>query len=157
MEVSPVPDTGPVGPSAQTLQLIRRLKDFYAEFSVDTLSGLDAVYTQDVEFRDPVHILHGCLALKSYLRRMGGNLLQYRMRYLEEQINVDNAWFCWELDFAHRHLKGGQVITVRGMTRVRFTSRIYSHEDCYDMGALLYEQIPLLGGVVRMLKRRLGA
>jgi hypothetical protein len=31
------------------------------------------------------------------------------------------------------------------------------HRDYFDLGAMLYEQLPLLGAVVRTLKGRLGA
>jgi len=141
--------------SRQTLQLIGQLKDFYADFSLESLARLDAVYTQDVEFRDPVHTLHGCLALKACFRRMAANLRHYRIRYLDEHIGSESAWLGWEMEIAHDQLNGGKVITLRGMSQLRYTSKVYSHEDCYDLGALLYEQVPVLGTVNRLLKRRM--
>lgn len=157
MEATRTTEPVPAGPSPQALHLMRRLKAFYADFSAENLAQLDDIYTQDAEFRDPVHSLHGLLALKGYLRRMGTNLLAYRMRYLEEQVESDSAWFHWELDFSHRHLRKGQTITVRGMTRVRFTAKVYYHEDSYDLGALLYEHLPVLGSLIRALRRRMAA
>lgn len=155
MEATRNPEPVATGPSPQAQHLIRRLKAFYAHFSADDLGQLDDIYTQDAEFRDPVHTLHGLLALKGYLRRMGANLLTYHMRYLDEQVEPDSAWLHWELDFAHRQLRNGQTITVRGMTRVRFTGKVYYHEDCYDLGALLYEHLPILGRLVRALRLRM--
>lgn len=155
MEANRNPEPVATGPAPQVLHLVRRLKAFYADFSADNLAQLDAIYTQDAEFRDPVHTLHGTLALKGYLRRMATNLLAYRMRYLDEQVEPESAWFLWELDFAHRHLKGGKTITVRGMTRVRYTGKVYYHEDCYDLGGLLYEHVPVLGPLIRGLRSRM--
>jgi hypothetical protein len=155
METTTAPPVLPAVASRQTHQLIGQLKEFYAGFSLESLSSLDAIYTLDVEFRDPVHTLHGCLALKAYFRRMAANLKHYRIRYLEEHIGPESAWLGWEMEIAHERLNGGKVITLRGMSHLRYTSKVYSHEDCYDLGALLYEQVPLLGAINRLLKRRM--
>jgi len=136
-------------------QLIAQLKQFYQMFSVDTIALLDSIYTQDVEFLDPVHTVHGCLALKHYLRQMAASLTLYRIRYGDEQVGENAAFLSWEMDFAHPSINGGQTITVRGISHLKFTSKVYYHEDCYDMGALLYDHIPLLGRVTRALKKRL--
>lgn len=136
-------------------QLVLQLKQFYEQFSVGTIARLDEIYTQDLEFRDPVHTLHGSLAVKSYLRRLAGSLTHYRIRYLDQNIGEQAAYLTWEMDYAHRRLRQGRIITVRGMSQVRYTTRIFYHEDCYDMGALLYEHLPGLGLATRHLKQRL--
>jgi hypothetical protein len=136
--------------------LIQQLKTFYEDFSAETISQLDTVYTQDIEFRDPVHTLNGSLALKRYLRGMAARLEYYRIRYLDEQIGDQSAYLTWELDYRHRAIKGGALITVRGMSHVKFTSKLYYHEDSYDLGALLYEHLPGLGAVTRRVKKHMG-
>lgn len=135
--------------------VVQQLKYFYERFSVGTIAGLDAIYTPDIEFRDPVHTLRGALALRNYLRRMATNLQHYRIRYVDELVGEHSAWLTWEMEFAHRRLQGGRVITVRGMTQVCFTTKVFYHEDCYDLGALLYEHVPGIGFAARQLKRAL--
>jgi len=142
-------------PRDTTSLLVQQLKQFYEQFSAETIARLDDIYTQDVEFRDPVHTMHGCLAVKNYLRRMAANLTCYRIRYLDEIVGEHTAYLTWEMDYAHRRLRKGSIITVRGMTQVKFTSKIFYHEDSYDMGALLYDHLPGLGTATRHLKHRL--
>jgi hypothetical protein len=142
--------TKPFGPL-----LLPQVKLFYEQFSTATIARLDDIYTPDVEFRDPVHTLHGSLRLKGYLRRMAASITHYEMRYLDEVADANSAYLTWELDYAHRRLRGGQIITVRGMSQLRFTSRVYYHEDSYDLGALLYEHIPGLGFATRQVKQLL--
>ncbi len=137
------------------LLLIQQLKMFYEHFTVDTIAHLNTVYTQDVEFRDPIHTINGILGLKHYLRGMATSLTYYRIRYLDQQVGEENAYLTWELDYSHRSLKGGSVITVRGMSHVKFTAKIYYHEDSYDMGALLYDHIPGLGAITRRVKKHM--
>lgn len=137
------------------MPLIEELKAFYAGFSLASLAALDSIYTQDVEFRDPVHTMHGCLAVKAYMRRMVTNMTHYNIRYVDELVGSNQAYLSWEMDVAHPRLKGGQVFTVRGMTHLKFTGKVYYHEDSYDLGALVYEQVPVFGLVARGLKQRL--
>ncbi len=150
MESTPGPSASP----AASL-VLPQVKQFYEQFSAGTIARLDDIYTQDVEFRDPVHTIHGSLRLKGYLRQMAANLTHYRMRYVAEVVEQHSAYLTWEMEYAHRHLRGGERLTVRGMTHLLFTSRIYYHEDSYDLGALLYEHIPGLGLATRALKQRM--
>jgi hypothetical protein len=142
-------------PPEPAQRLLQQLKAFYAGFSLPTLATLDSIYTQDVEFRDPVHTMHGCLALKSYMRRMASNMTHYRIIYQDELVGPNSAYLTWEMEVAHPRLKGGQPFTVRGMSQLKFTGKVYYHEDSYDLGALVYEQVPVLGVVARGLKQRL--
>ena len=132
-----------------------RLKLFYEQFDGNRLDQLDTVYTPDVEFRDPVHTMHGALALRRYLRKMASNLTHYHMRYLDEQVGPHSAFVSWEMDYRHPRLAGGRLLTLRGITHVKFTDKVYYHEDCYDLGALLYEHVPLVGAATRLLKHRM--
>lgn len=136
---------------------LTRLKSFYEHFDSNELALLDSIYTADVEFRDPVHTVHGALALRHYLRQMGNNLSHYRLRYLDEQAGPHAAFVSWVMDYAHPKLARGEILTIRGISHLKYTDKVYFHEDCYDMGALLYEHLPLLGSATRFLKRRVAA
>lgn len=136
-------------------QLVQQLKGFYEQFAVDQLARLNEFYTSDVEFRDPVHTLHGCLAVRHYMRKLAGGLTLYRIRYIDEAVGPNSAYLTWEMDYAHRKVNRGQTVTVRGMSLLKFTDKVYYHEDCYDLGALVYEHLPLFGRIVRSLKKRL--
>jgi hypothetical protein len=48
------------------------------------------------------------------------------------------------------------AIVVPGVTLLRFGDRITHQRDHFDAGALVYEHVPLLGALVRLVKRRLG-
>ncbi len=137
-------------------QVLRRLQDFYRTFSIDSLAGIDELYTRDVEFVDPVHRLHGSLALKGYFRHLATNLQAYEIAYLDCLEGPDSAYLSWELSYVHPRLNKGRVVKVRGMTHVRYTNRIFYHEDSYDLSALIHDQVPLLGTLTRGLRKRLG-
>ena len=137
--------------------IIEQFKRFYQVFDPKALHEIDAIYTDDVEFRDPIHQVNGRAQLRAYMEHMAGNLDSCRFFYLEEQISGNTAFVKWNMHFTHPKLAGGKELTVRGMSEVRFGDRIYYQEDFYDMGAMVYEHVPVFGRVVQWLRHRLAA
>ncbi|GAB3484103.1 nuclear transport factor 2 family protein [Marinomonas epiphytica] len=135
-------------------QLIESFKDFYKDVKRPQLHKIAEVYSDDVIFKDPIHEVKGVDTLHAYLTEMSVNVVQGHFEYLDELIGEDTAYLKWNMHFSHKKL-GPKVITLRGMTQVQFKERIYVHEDSYDLGALVYEHVPLVGQMVRVLKRRL--
>ncbi|MGI1678490.1 MAG: nuclear transport factor 2 family protein [Cellvibrionaceae bacterium] len=140
--------------------VVERFKLFYSTL-VDTTrdahewAELDSIYTEDIYFCDPVHSVESRQSLHHYMSDMCDNLSECRFVYLDEVILNGTAYIKWDMYFRHPKL-GNKSIQVRGVSQIEFNEKgIFYHEDFYDMGAMLYENIPLLGGGVRWLKRRL--
>lgn len=134
--------------------LIERFKAFYLDVKHPKLDKIDDVYTEDVLFKDPVHELRGAENLHAYLSEMCANVHSGRFEYLDQIVSENTAYIKWNMHFKHPKL-GNNTITVRGISQVQFNERIYFHEDVYDLGQLIYEHVPLLGAVVKGLKKRL--
>jgi len=137
--------------------LINDFKSFFRKPDLAGLDTLERIYTQDVEFHDPLHALHGRLAVKNYLRGLYAGTPDIRFNYLEEQIGENSATIVWNMGFCHPRLSGGKPLQLRGVTLIRFTEKIYYQEDFYDLGAMLYQHIPVLGTAVRFVNNRLTA
>lgn len=137
--------------------LLNSFKAFYQNSGQLQLDQLDALYTQDVEFRDPLHTILGILALKSYMKNLYTNSRDIRFEYTDEQSGDNWAVVTWLMHFRHPSLAGGQLISVRGITQIRFTDRIFYQEDFYDLGAMLYQHVPVLGRIIRFINRRIGS
>ncbi len=135
--------------------LIQQLRDFYRDFDASRLGQLDGIYAKAVIFKDPVHELQGLDQLHHYMAQLGQSLQQCQFDYLDQLCGSDSAYIKWDMRFRHPAL-GSKPITVRGMSQLQARDgRIIYHEDCYDLGAMLYEQLPLVGAVPRWLRRRL--
>lgn len=141
-------------PDIQKSTLIQDFKAFYQKANRSSLDRLDRIYTQDVEFRDPLHKVLGILALKSHIKNLYANSNGIEFEYTDEQHNENSATIAWIMQFSHPALAGGKNIKLRGITQIRFTDRIYYQEDFYDLGAMLYEHIPVLGTLIRFVNRR---
>lgn len=135
--------------------LLQDFKAFYLEPSPASLEKLDRLYTQDIEFRDPLHAIHGILAFKSYLKGVYAGPRDIRFEYLDEHCCEHWASINWIASYRHGSLAGGRTLALRGTTQLRFTDRIYYQEDFFDVGAMVYQHLPVLGPVVRYINRRI--
>ncbi|MBC6428243.1 MAG: nuclear transport factor 2 family protein [Cellvibrionales bacterium] len=134
--------------------LLGQLKAFYRDLLHMPLDDIEQLYSQDIVFRDPLHQLRGTAELHAYLHRLCSGLRSGRFECLDQTSSAGNAFIKWNMHFCHPRL-GSKTISVRGISHLHFAERIHYHEDIYDLGAMLYEQIPLLRAPTRWLKRRL--
>lgn len=135
---------------------IERFKEFFRVLHNADLSRLREIYADNVVFKDPVHEIRGLVELEDYFTGMCADLTDCRFEYLDEAIVGDSAYVKWVMHFKHPKL-GNRPISVRGVSHLKGENRIEYHEDFYDMGAMLYEQLPVLGNVTRWLRLRLAS
>jgi hypothetical protein len=134
--------------------LIEEFKRFYQDHRSMDLSKMDEIYTEDIVFRDPLHRIQGLPILRDTMSAMYANINECRFEYLDQLVTDNSAYIKWNMHYRHAKL-GNTLISVRGVSQIQFSDRIHFHEDIYDMGELLYEHIPMMGGAIRYLKKRL--
>ncbi len=135
--------------------VLQKFSDFYRELDQQPLSQLADIYSDDVEFCDPVHCVQGLAALTGYFEHsmQGVTTCRFDIHAVDE-LNGE-AYVRWTMHFSHPRLNRGAAIAVPGVSHLRLAERITWHRDYFDLGAMLYEQLPLLGGLIRLLKSRL--
>ena len=136
--------------------LIERFKSQFRILHEADLSRLRELYSERIVFKDPVHEIRGLVELEDYFSALCSDLSDCRFEYLDEIVGDNSAYIKWMMHFKHPRL-GNRLISVRGVSNLKFSDRIDFHEDFYDMGAMLYEQLPLLGNVTRWLRLRLAS
>ena len=127
----------------------------YQQLSATNLHVLTDIYAPDIYFADPAHHIQGITDLVAYFDGLFSSVSECRFDIEQVMEQEGEAFVRWKMHFAHPRLNGGKLVSVPGVSHVCFAEKITQHIDYYDLGALLYEQIPLLGGVIRTLKRRL--
>ncbi len=137
--------------------LAERVKEAYKSFSSDRLAELQSLYSSDVYFEDPSNAVQGKTALVEYFSRMSQNLDRCEFRFHSSITNGTDIFLSWTMFLNHPRLNHGDPVRVEGASYLRTRNgKIYYHRDYFDMGAMLYENIPLLGRVIRSVKQRLG-
>ncbi|MGY3966179.1 nuclear transport factor 2 family protein [Aeromonas enteropelogenes] len=138
---------------------LARFVAFYQQLDRQQLHRLSEVYADEVIFIDPAHRIEGLAALSDYFAALYQRLAYCRFVITSQQQQGRQAWLGWTMTFSHPRLRGGKPVTVEGATRLELDEegKVCLHRDYFDLGAMLYEQLPLLGPLVRTIKGRLGA
>jgi SnoaL-like domain len=133
------------------VQLFQRA---FRELRPETPFPYEQLYAPDVIFEDPLHRADGLAALRRHFERLNANLRVCHFEYGPAFVEADEAVLSWTMKL---ELRRGprQPVVVSGMTHVRFGDRVSYQRDHFDAGALVYEHVPLLGWLIRLLKRRL--
>ena len=136
--------------------LLESFKSNFKDLKKADWSQLGNFYADNILFRDPVLELHGLVTLEDYFNTLCADLIVCRFEFLDQVVDDHSAYLKWIMHFRHPRL-GNEIIDVRGVSHLRWTDKIEFHEDFYDMGAMLYERLPVLGNVTRWLKLRLAS
>ncbi|MFZ5959500.1 nuclear transport factor 2 family protein [Pseudomonas sp. QL9] len=135
---------------------LQRFAQDFAALDRHNLDRLEQLYSPDIEFRDPLHRIHGLPALRGYFEQLYSSATTPHFTFHSfDESGEGQGYLRWTLQFSHPQLRGGRPIRVDGCTYLRWSDRVYLHHDYFDSGALLYEHLPLLGRVIAWLKRRL--
>ena len=127
----------------------------YQCLSADNLQALRAIYAPHIHFQDPSHQLTGIEALVSYFEALLSNVQHCQFEIEQVMEQEGEAFVRWQMRFCHPKLNGGAKICVPGLSHLRFSEQIDFHRDYFDLGAMLYEHIPVMGTLVKTLNRRL--
>lgn len=135
---------------------LRRFATEFAALDAGNLARLDELYSDDVLFRDPLHQIHGLPALRDYFSEMYANVRELRFDFHgHDQVGNGEGYLRWTMTYRHPRLRGGALISVEGCSHLLWRDKVCQHRDYFDAGAMLYEHLPLMGGVIAWLKRRL--
>ncbi|MFO7705607.1 MAG: nuclear transport factor 2 family protein [Halopseudomonas sp.] len=129
----------------------------FAKLDRHNLDLLGDIYAPDIHFTDPLHDVTGLDAMRAYFAQMYANVTHISFDFHQcDSVREGQALLRWTMTFCHPRLNKGRAIQVEGCSCLFFhDQRVSRHIDYYDAGALLYEHIPLLGGIIHWLKGRL--
>jgi ketosteroid isomerase-like protein len=138
-------------------QIISDFCSFYRDLDQKPLSQLKDIYSADVRFCDPVHSIQGIDSLTRYFEDLMQQVkaCSFDIREISETGNT--AFVRWTMHLQHPKLKGGQAILVEGVSYLEFDAKITLHQDYFDLGAMLYEHLPVIGRLVKYVKSSLAA
>lgn len=128
---------------------------FYETLTPADVDGFAAFYAEDAHFVDPFNDVHGVEAIKCIFSHMFEQLGAPRFVVVERFERGDQAMLIWVL---HCRM-GGRDIEIAGASHLRFDDegRVTAHRDFWDAAGGVYEKLPLMGGMMRWLRRRLAA
>lgn len=144
---------------AEHAAALARVVAFYETLSPDGLARIGEVYAPDARFKDPFNEVQGLAAIENVFRHMYRQVHEPRFNVTSSMVEGAEAWLAWEFRFRFRGWREAEVQLVRGATHLHLApdGRVSAHRDYWDTGEELFARLPLLGALMRFLRRRLGA
>ena len=134
----------------------QRLVEFFETLSPASLERLETFYTPRAYFKDPFNEVRSVGELRGIFSHMYQTLEQPRFVVTERIVDGAQCFLTWNFEFRFKRFERAQLQTVRGGSHLKFAAdgRVYFHRDYWDAAEELYEKLPLVGGVMRWLKKR---
>lgn len=134
------------------LDPVARFKRVFARLAPGTPMPLEALYDPRIHFQDPLHGLHGIEALQRYFARLNSRIIYAEFTFTDELRSPGAALLTWTMRLQPRMLS--HEVIIEGATHLRFADRVTYQRDYFDLGAMIYERLPLLGPLLRWIKRQ---
>jgi len=159
MACTSVPCAGPCVPEAvrHADPRVQRVVLLFETLSPADLPALRGVYAAQARFKDPFNDVQGLPAVAAIFGHMFDRLDAPRFSVRTIVATGDDAFLTWDFDFRTRGA-GARTMCIHGASHLRFDAdgRVQLHRDYWDAAEELYEKLPLLGTLMRWLKRRAG-
>lgn len=136
-------------------QIVNKFCDYYQDLTLDGLRQLNQIYSKDALFIDPLHSIRGLNTISDYFEKLVANINYCRFRINDVIEDENRAFITWVMEFSHPKLNNGRKIELPGSSHLKFNYLIFYHRDYYDLGHMVYEQIPLLKILIRAIKKRM--
>lgn len=133
---------------------IDRFVESYNALHSGNLETISEIYNDDIQFIDPVHNLNGIDEVKSYFSGLYENLQSIKFIKKDLILEKNKAALFWEMELSHKKLNSGEIILLHGMSKLHFNDKVYFHQDYFDMGEMVYQNIPILKSVINMIRKK---
>jgi steroid delta-isomerase len=133
-----------------------RYSDIAQWFQTLTPASLERVgdiYASDIVFIDPFNHLTGLPSVRAVYQHMFDTLESPRFVVTTTVSNEHQAFMTWDFLFKCR----GQAQKISGCTQFELNDQglIVLHRDYWDAAQQVYEKVPVLGAILRMIRRKL--
>jgi outer membrane murein-binding lipoprotein Lpp len=140
-------------------EAISYFETFSGDISASNITNnLSKVYAANIYFRDPFKEIHGLPDFQTYLLRDSASVSQYTIDWQDVGCSDGDYYFRWvmtvKLKRDGKHKPASQTC---GISEIRFGAdgKVIYEQDYFDAGSFLYERLPILGGEIRFIKKRL--
>ncbi|MET0962451.1 MAG: nuclear transport factor 2 family protein [Noviherbaspirillum sp.] len=143
--------------AAQTLE---RLAGYFESMSAASVAHIGNYYADDAVFKDPFNDVRGVPAIRRVFSHMFEQVDLPRFIVTARMAGAGaDAMLVWEFHFRARLGLREQAHLIRGASHLQFDAagKVSMHRDYWDAAEELYGKLPLLGGLMRGLARKLAA
>ena len=132
---------------------------FFEHLQASDVANMASIYTHDAQFKDPFNEVQGLPAIEGIFAHMFEALDAPRFVITQQVQQGEQCFVTWDFLFAMPRLHNGATHTIRGATHFVLREeagvwRVAVHRDYWDAAEELYEKLPVVGSLMRWLKKR---
>ncbi len=137
-------------------QATENLASFFETLSPQSVGQLHTIYDPQARFKDPFNEVQGLPEIERIFQHMYVALDQPHFVVTGQVVDGPQAFLTWEFRFRFKRFDTTTLQAVRGASHVVFNEQglVTMHRDYWDAAEELYEKLPVVGGVMRWLKKR---
>jgi steroid delta-isomerase len=130
--------------------------NFFETLTPKTVAELPRFYAADCRFKDPFNDVHGLDALGAIFRHMFDQLEAPRFIVRERVVDQSRVLLTWDFEFRFRRWQPRVTQRIHGASLLTFDAAglVAAHRDYWDAAEELYEKLPGIGALLRLLKRQ---
>jgi steroid Delta-isomerase len=142
-----------------TLERAQAYARYFDTLSPASKDALKKLVHPDVHFVDPFNDIQGADKLMAVFDHMFETTKEPRFVTEPPVVSGNTAFIKWRFTCTIENPFYKKPMAIDGVSEVRFdeTGLITAHIDYWDAARQLYEKLPLLGGLLRFVRRRLAA
>ena len=132
------------------------IEAYFQALTRESVGDIGRFYTEDARFKDPFNDVSGLAAIAAIYRHMFDKLDAPRFVITGHWERPGGVILAWDFHFRMKSFEPGRTQVIHGVSQLEFAAdgRIRLHRDYWDAAEELYEKLPLLGTLMRFLKRR---
>lgn len=134
-----------------------RIRESFNSYRPGREEILSRLYHPDIHFIDPLGETRGLAGVTEHYQNIYQNVQMIRFEFANEAVHGNRHLCTWKMFLVTPKLNAGREIELAGVSDILFDellNLVIYHRDYYDLGAMLYEHIPLVGSVIKTIKRK---
>lgn len=115
------------------------------------------VYASDAFLDDTLVVHRGAATIEEYFVKTAANMSHCEVTIDDVSKSGENYYVRWTMVFQAPAMSGGQPVHSVGISQVRFNreGKVAFHQDFWDSGKNFYAHLPVAGGVIGFIRKRL--
>jgi hypothetical protein len=137
---------------------VARIVTLFEHFTRDDIARLGEFYGARAHFKDPFNDVRGLAAIQQVYGHMFEALDAPRFVVRDIIVQGDQCFLSWDFLFRFKRYSRAEQ-TVHGSSHLLLDAigLIQHHRDYWDAAEELYEKLPVIGSLMRWLKKRANA
>jgi steroid Delta-isomerase len=135
---------------------VERIIDVFEALSPERVPLLGDIYAEQARFKDPFNDVQGLGEIQRIFSHMYVALESPHFVVTNKVVDKGQCFLTWEFRFRFRNVQRRVDQTILGGSHLMLNEagQITLHRDYWDAAEELYEKLPMVGGLMRWLKRR---